>query len=165
MKTGFGGEMEKWDKQHLRSAITAAQKAREHGNHPFGALLADQNGKVLLTAENTVTTEDDPTGHAETNLVRQAAKRYPREFLADCTLYASTEPCPMCAGAIFWGNIGRVVYGLSQGELYKIIGEENREVLDLACRMVLSHGKKQVNVIGPMLEDEARSVHLGFWNV
>jgi len=156
-------EMETWDIQHLRYAIAVARDARKNGNHPFGAVLADQNGKVLLAAENTVLTENDPTCHAETNLVRQAAKLYSLDFLADCTLYASTEPCPMCAGAIFWGNIGRVVYGLSQDTMHHIVGENTPEVLDLSCREVLSHGRKQVIVLGPMLEDEARSVHDGFW--
>ena len=155
--------METWDEQNLRNAIDVAREARENGNHPFGAVLSDHNGKVLMTAENTVLTEKDPTCHAETNLVRQAAKAYTPDFLADCTLYASTEPCPMCAGAIFWANIGRVVYGLSQAVLHQIVGGNTLEILDLSCRKVLAHGKKTVQVLGPMLEDEAKSVHEGFW--
>jgi tRNA(Arg) A34 adenosine deaminase TadA len=88
----------------MQQVIEIARQARLHGNHPFGALLADAEGNILLTAENTVVTENDCTCHAETNLIRQAARNYAAEFLETCTLYASTEPCPMCAGAIFWGN-------------------------------------------------------------
>lgn len=69
----------------------------------------------------------------------------------------------MCAGAIFWGNIGRVVYGLSELDLYKMSGNDTAEVLFLSCREVFARGRKQIDVIGPMLEDEARRVHIGFW--
>ena len=85
-----------------------------HGNHPFAAVLVDEDGRVLLQAENTVVTDRDGTGHAETNLVRLATQRFSPEELARCTIYASTEPCAMCAGAIHWSHIGRVVYALGE---------------------------------------------------
>jgi tRNA(Arg) A34 adenosine deaminase TadA len=95
--------------RNLRRSIEVAKSAREKGNHPFGAVLADENGEVLLEAENNVVTERDITGHAETNLVREASKDYNQEDLLKCTLYASTEPCPMCAGAIYWSGIDREI--------------------------------------------------------
>lgn len=147
----------------MRAAIGIARRARERGNHPFGALLVDGEGKILLEAENTVVTERDCTGHAETNLMRMASRRYDPAFLAGCTLYTSTEPCPMCSGAIFWGNVRRVVYGLSEEGLYAMIGDDDEEVLYLSCRGVFDKGRKQIEVIGPVLEDEAREVHVGFW--
>jgi tRNA(Arg) A34 adenosine deaminase TadA len=152
------------DQKYIRMAIRIAQQSRDHGNHPFGALLVDSNGQVLLEAENTVVTSDDTTGHAETNLVRLASKMYDRDFLAECTLYTSTEPCPMCAGAIFWTNIGRLVYGLSEDQLYQIIGRDAEDVLVLPCREVFARGNRPTKVIGPLLEAEARQVHLGFWD-
>ena len=148
----------------MRKAIEIAGNAREQGNHPFGAVLAGQDGKLLMTAENTVNTDQDPTAHAETNLVRQAAQHYSPEFLSKCTLYASTEPCPMCTGAIYWANIGRVVFGLSQEGLYELAGGDPKDELLLSCRDVLSHGGRDIEIIGPLLEEEARSVHLDFWN-
>ena len=148
----------------MRETIELARHARERGNHPFGALLADADGKILITAENTVETDHDITGHAETNLLRNAAKQYPQDFLAECTLYASTEPCPMCAGAIYWANIRRVVFGLSQQGLYDVIGGESDDRLLLSCREVFSHGGKEISVLGPFLEKESRAVHLGFWD-
>jgi len=147
----------------MRNAIEVAANAREKGNHPFGALLAGPDGEVLMTAENTVNTDRDPTAHAETNLVRIAAKQFETDFLAECTLYASTEPCPMCAGAIYWSNIGRVVFGLSQEGLNELAGGDPKDSLSLSCREVLSHGGKAIEVLGPMLEEEAHAVHLGFW--
>ena len=110
------------DVEHLRRAIRVAQAARDHGNHPFGAILVDENNQMLLEAENTVVTERDCTGHAETNLMRLASQQFAPEKLALCTLYTSTEPCVMCAGAIHWGNVGRVVYALSEVGLYEIAG-------------------------------------------
>ncbi len=155
-------KMEENNLKLLQLSFDLARQAREHGNHPFGALLADPDGKVLLTAENTVVTEHNITGHAETNLVRDAANLYKADFLANCTLYASTEPCPMCAGAIFWSNIHRVVFGLSQQGLYSFTGESEDELL-LSCSDVLSRGNKPIEVVGPLLEEEAREVHVGFW--
>jgi tRNA(Arg) A34 adenosine deaminase TadA len=152
------------DQVLIRAAIHRAFKSREHGNHPFGALLVDKNGNILLEAENTVVTEHDCTGHAETNLMRQASQSYDIEFLAECSLYTSTEPCPMCSGAIFWGNVRRVVYGLSEKRFYELVGEEAEEVLLLSCRDVFKMGKKPIEVIGPLLEGEAIQVHEGFWD-
>ena len=146
----------------LRAAIEIARSARADGNHPFGAVLADPQGTILLRAENTVVTDCDCTGHAETNLMRAATKRFSPDQLAGCTLYTSTEPCPMCSGAIFWGNVRRVVYGLGQDALYAMTGDSPHK-LPLSCREVLAHGGRKTEVIGPALEDEARTVHEGFW--
>ena len=151
-----------FDEKLLRRAIQIAASARAHGNHPFGALLADANGSILLEAENTVITTKDITAHAELNLMRLASQKYSPEELKKCTLYTSTEPCPMCAGAIFWGDVGRVIYALSEEGLYEITGKTPYE-LALPCRKVFERGTHPVDVIGPMLEGEARLVHLGFW--
>ncbi|MDX1436560.1 MAG: nucleoside deaminase [Anaerolineales bacterium] len=155
--------MPKNDLGFLRAAITAAQRARENGNHPFGAVLVDSRGVLLLEAENTVVTGPDATGHAETNLMRLASRQFEPDFLAGCTLYTSTEPCPMCAGAIFWGNVRRVVYALSQEGLYAMIGEAEEDALHLNCRDVFQQGGKEIEVLGPLIEEEARVVHEGFW--
>jgi tRNA(Arg) A34 adenosine deaminase TadA len=155
--------MDENDLRFIRVAIDVARKARDKGNHPFGAVLVDEQGHILMEAENTVVTEKDCSGHAETNLMRQASREYDSDFLAECTIYTSTEPCPMCAGAIFWGNVRRVVYGLSQEGLYEMTGEDAEEVLYLPCRELFGKGQKPVEVIGPILEEEARKVHEGFW--
>ena len=103
--------------RHLLGAIDLARRSREKGNHPFGSLLVDPEGGCLLEAENTVVTGRDRTAHAELNLVRITSNQFEFEFLQGCTLYASTEPCAMCAGAIYWSGIGRVVYALSSETL------------------------------------------------
>lgn len=152
------------DIQHLQTAIRVAEAARQHGNHPFGAILVDENDQVLLQAENTVVTGSDCTGHAETNLMRLATQNFPPEKLALCTLYTSTEPCAMCAGAIHWGNVRRVVFALSEVALYEIVGL-SPDHLFLPCRDVFAHSQRPVEVLGPSAElaVEAKAVHEGFW--
>ncbi|MEV0323752.1 nucleoside deaminase [Streptomyces sp. NPDC050658] len=153
------------DLAHLRTAVTVAQRSRDGGNHPFGALLAGPDGAVLLEAENTVTTESNATGHAETNLVRLSTQTYDADFLRTCTLYTSTEPCAMCSGAIYWGNIGRVVYALGEDELLAMTGaNDENPTMALPCRDVFKAGQRDLPVIGPVDLAEARDVHDGFWN-
>jgi tRNA(Arg) A34 adenosine deaminase TadA len=148
----------------LRRAIDVARQARAHGNHPFGAILVDAHGSILLEAENSVVTDRDCTGHAELNLIRKASQQFDRSVLAECTLYTSTEPCAMCAGSIFWGGVSRLVYGLSEVGLLEIVGDSAPDsFLSLPCREVFAHGLRSIEVIGPLLEDEARQVHAGFW--
>jgi tRNA(Arg) A34 adenosine deaminase TadA len=156
--------MNDMDIKHLRSAIALAWRARQRGNHPFGAVLVDQHNQVVLQAENTVNTGRDCTGHAETNLVRLASGKFSPEELVHYTLYTSTEPCGMCAGAIHWSRIGRVVYALSEIDLYGMVGP-SPEDLYLPCREVFAHCKRPIEVLGPaaVLDAEARAVHENFW--
>jgi tRNA(Arg) A34 adenosine deaminase TadA len=148
----------------MRRALGLARQARDHGNHPFGALLTDAAGAVLLEAENTVVTASDCTGHAELNLMRDASRSLDRDSLAAATLYTSTEPCAMCAGAIYWAGVSRVVFGLRESELAALTGADpTNPTLALPCRDVFARGQRAITVIGPVLEDEARAVHEGFW--
>ena len=94
------------DLRLLRAAIALSARAQARGNEPYGAVLADADGNVRLEALNTQVTDRDCTGHAELNLMREASRRFDRSTLAQWTVYASGEPCPMCAarsiGAV-WG--------------------------------------------------------------
>lgn len=152
------------DLDHLRRAIAVSQAARDHGNHPFGATLVAPDGTVVLEAENTVVTERDITGHAETNLVRLAWQAIPAAKLPAYTLYTSCEPCAMCSGAIYWAGIGRVVFALPESRLLVLTGDHSdNPTLSLPCRQVLGAGTRVIEVSGPHLEDEAAAAHQGFW--
>jgi tRNA(Arg) A34 adenosine deaminase TadA len=152
------------DDRYLLAAIELAQRAREHGSHPFGALLVDADGNVVVESENTVVTGRDCTGHAETNVMRAASERFDAEFLQRCTLYTSTEPCAMCAGAIFWSNVRRVVFALSEEDLRRIAGHDpETATLAIPCREIFARGDHKVQVSGPHLREQARAVHEGFW--
>ena len=148
----------------LRRSFRVAGRARANGNHPFGSVLVSANGEVLLEVENGFLPDRDMTGHAERLLATQACKQFAPETLLGSTLYTSAEPCAMCAGAIYWAGIGRVVYGLSEHRLKAITGAHaENPTLDLPCRKVFAAGQRQVEVIGPLLEDEAAKIHEDFW--
>ena len=153
------------DLRLLRRAVEIAGLARAGGNHPFGALLASAAGEILLEAANTVVTARDVTGHAELNLVRLASHTYAVEALAGCTLYSSTEPCAMCAGAIYWSGIGRLVYALSERDLLGFTGAEPANpTMSLPVRDVFAAGQRSIEVEGPAELPEAAAVHAGFWD-
>ncbi len=152
------------DELLLRRALEVARRAQAHGNHPFGAILVGPDGEVLGERENGYLPDRDMTGHAERLLATDASRAHPPEVLARCTLYTSAEPCAMCAGAIYWAGIGRVVYGLSERRLRAITGDHpENPTLDLPCRTVFAAGQRPTEVVGPLLEDEAAAVHEAFW--
>ena len=152
------------DESFLRRSFDVAQRARTHGNHPFGAVLVSAQGEVLMEAENGFMPERDMTAHAERLLATQASKQLAPEVRAGSTLYTSAEPCAMCAGAIYWTGIGRVVFGLSERRLKTITGNHaENPTLDLPCRAVFAAGQRHVEVTGPLLEEEAAALHDGVW--
>jgi tRNA(Arg) A34 adenosine deaminase TadA len=152
------------DARYLRRSFEVAKLAQAHGNHPFGAILVGPDGQVLLERENGYRPDRDMTGHAERVLATDACKAFPAELLARCTLYTSAEPCAMCAGAVYWAGIGRVVYGLSEKRLKSITGDHSENpTLDLPCRTVFTSGQRPTEVVGPLLEDEGAALHEAFW--
>jgi tRNA(Arg) A34 adenosine deaminase TadA len=151
------------DRGWLERAVVLAWEARWRGDHPFGALFVAADGTVV-EAHNSVVTGSDPTGHAETNLVRLVGA-LDRGSLGSGTLYTSTEPCAMCAGAIYWSGIGRVVFALSEAALSGMVDEEDGvPPLRLPCRDLFGHGGRPIVVDGPADLPSATAVHEGFWN-
>jgi len=144
--------------QFIRQAIDLARQARDGGNHPFGALLV-LDGQIVLTAKNSIAVDRDPTAHAETNLVAAAIRQLSRDDMQRSVLYTSCEPCAMCVGKMYWAGIRAVVYGLSSDELAELAG---RDFL-IPCRELFQRATESITVIGPLLEDEARAVHAGYW--
>ncbi|WP_301153809.1 nucleoside deaminase [Metapseudomonas otitidis] len=153
------------DLKLLRLAIRHSEKARARGRHPFAALVADREGRVIAEAgNNSMPPEGDPTQHAELRAVAMAAQRLGPAELAQCTLYTSAEPCCMCAGAVYWTGVGRVVYALSEHSLLGLTGAHpENPTFALPCREVFARGQRAIEVRGPMLEAEAASAHEGFW--
>jgi tRNA(Arg) A34 adenosine deaminase TadA len=148
----------------LRRAIELSALARSRGNRPFGSVIVAASGELLAEAWNNSAETGDCTGHAETAAIRIASPRHSREVLETSTIYASGEPCVMCAGAIFWSNIRRVVYGIDAAQLRVFRGErpEQRDVT-MSCKDVFAASPHAIEAIGPALLDEAAAVHLGSW--
>jgi len=149
----------------LRSAFSVAARARANGNHPFGALLAGPDGAIILEQENSFLPDHDMTAHAERVLMSRASKAFSTDFLRDCTIYTSAEPCAMCSGAIYWAGVGRVVYGMAEADLKAFTGDHpENPTLDLPCRTVFAAGQRKIEVIGPLLAKEAAAQHEGVWS-
>jgi len=143
----------------LETTLQLAKSAVAKGNHPFGAVLVHE-GQIVATAENTVVTDCDFTGHAEMNLIRIAFKELPREKLESSILYSSTEPCAMCSGAIYWAGIGSVIFGCSNKTLSAIVSGS----LEIPCPEIFRHGKKAIKVVGPLNESRSKKIHEEFWS-
>jgi len=161
----MAGTPKPFDETLLRRAFDVARKARLGGDHPFGSILADNEGRVLMEQGNGYSSEGgDRTAHAERLLASKAAKTYDVDFLSTCTLYTSAEPCAMCSGAIYWAGIGRVVFGQTEKALKAQTGaHEENPTLDLPCHIVFEAGQRPTEIVGPMLEEEAAALQADFW--
>jgi tRNA(Arg) A34 adenosine deaminase TadA len=155
-----------YDEALLRRSFAVALGAREGGDHPFGCLLADADGNVLMEQGNGFTAEGhDRTAHAERLLASRAARAYDSAFLRHCTLYTSAEPCAMCSGALYWAGIGRVVFGQTEKDLKAQTGaHEENPTLDLPCHIVFAAGQRPTEIVGPLLEAEAAKLQADFWS-
>lgn len=148
--------------RHLRFANEVARQAMALGHHPFGAVLVAPDRETVLLTQGNVNT----VNHAESVLARVASGQYAPDFLWDCTLVTTVEPCAMCAGTQYWANIGNLVFGLTERRLLGLTGNHaENPTLDLPCRAVFAAGQKTINVIGPVPEVEAEiaALHSGFW--
>ncbi len=133
------------------------------GRHPFGAILVAPDGETVLAEQGNV----DTVNHAEAVLARSAAQNFAPDYLWDCTLVTTAEPCAMCAGTQYWAHIGHLVYGLSERRLLELTGKHSENpTMDLPCREVFARGQKAVQVTGPVaaVEAEIAQLHSGFWS-
>ena len=148
--------------RHLRRANEVAAGAMSLGRHPFGALLVAPDGDTVLAEQGNV----DTVNHAESVLARTAALNYRAEYLWQCTLVTTAEPCAMCAATQYWANIARLVFGMTEARLLQLTGNHSENpTMDLPCREVFARGQKEIEVIGPVAEVEAEiaALHLDFW--
>eukprot|EP00760_Papus_ankaliazontas_P014944 PhM_4_TR1618/c0_g2_i1/m.5183 len=147
-------------------ALDIAKRAVSNGNHPFGAIFTvkdvDGTTRIICEAENTVHTDGDATCHAETNLLRQLAKEklLTPANLDRGTLYTSTEPCMMCAAAMYWSGVSRVVFATSEMELSRHAGED----FLMPCTEVFARGTRSVVAVGPTHEVEGGALHASYWS-
>ncbi len=99
-----------WDEKYMKEALREALHAAEEGEIPIGAVIVGR-GRIIGRGHNMTETLHDATAHAEMIAITTATETIGGKYLNDCTLYVTVEPCPMCAGALNWSQIGRIVYG------------------------------------------------------
>ena len=140
---------ENQDEQFMRKALVEAQAAFDEGEIPVGAIVVCR-GRIISRAHNLTETLTDVTAHAEMQAITAAANALGGKYLTDCTLYVTVEPCPMCAGAIGWAQIPRIVYG---------VPDEKRGYRRFAPNVL--HPK--ATAIGGVLEEECRTLMQEFF--
>lgn len=109
------GQQKEIDEKYMRRALEEAKTAYEAGEIPIGAVIVS-HGRIVSRAHNLTETLNDVTAHAEIQAITAAANTMGGKYLRDCTLYVTVEPCAMCAGALYWAQIDRVVYGAADGK-------------------------------------------------
>ena len=137
------------DEQYMRRALDEARQALEEGEIPIGAVVVAK-GRIISRAHNQTETLNDVTAHAEMLAITAAANALGGKYLTDCTLYVTVEPCPMCAGAIGWAQVPRIVYGAA---------DEKRGYRRYAPNVL----HPRANAIGGILEEECRQLMLDFF--
>lgn len=142
-------EQEKKDEQFMRRALQEAQAALQEGEIPVGCVIVCQD-RIIARAHNLTETLNDVTAHAEMQAVTAAAAELGGKYLTDCTLYVTVEPCVMCAGALGWSQIPRVVYGCR---------DEKRGFTGYAPRSL----HPRCTVTGGVLETECRQLMQDFF--
>ncbi len=142
-------EQQNKDDQYMRKALQEAEAAYDEGEIPIGAVIVCQD-HIIARAHNLTETLNDVTAHAEMQAITMAANELGGKYLTDCTLYVTVEPCAMCAGAIGWSQIPRVVYGCP---------DDKRGYTLLAPNAL--HPK--CTVTGGVLEDECRQLMQQFF--
>jgi tRNA(Arg) A34 adenosine deaminase TadA len=150
------------DVRWLRRAVVLSEQARSAGDEPFGALLLSTGGVPLAEERNTVVTDRDVSAHPELKLAVWAGRHLDPEVARLATVYASCETCAMCSAALVWSSIGTLVFALGSETLAELQGPQHAR-LALSARDVFARASRQVAVRGPLLEDEARLAHAGYW--
>jgi tRNA(Arg) A34 adenosine deaminase TadA len=138
----------------IRECHALAISAGKKGNHTFGAVLV-HNGAIVMSAENTVNTDQDDFCHAEYNLVQKSRAAIPPETLRESTLYTSTAPCLLCTANILWSEIGRIVYSVSYEAFVETFAQGYKYI---PCTEIAQRLGKQTEIIGPILEEEGLQV-------
>ncbi|WP_418274916.1 nucleoside deaminase [Isoptericola jiangsuensis] len=139
------------DRTHLDHALRIARETLAEGNKPFGAVLVAADGRVLATGRNAVARTGDPTAHAELDAVRDVGAA-DRAAVVGATMYASGEPCPMCAAALVWSGVARIVFGSAAPDIRAVV--PGPPGFRLRCADVVAASDAVVDVVGPALGEE-----------
>jgi len=128
----------------MRKAIKLSIENIDNGGGPFGAVIADKKGVIIATGVNRVTSNIDPTAHAEILAIRNACRILGRFDLSGYDIYSSCEPCPMCLGAIYWAHIDNLYFGNSKTDATKIDFDDSFIYEEMSLKFNERHLKTEV---------------------
>ncbi len=146
------------ERQFVGRAIDLAEEARDRGDEPFGSVLG-RNGEVVMEERNAVVSENDVRRHPELHIAMRAFRELDPAERSQCTMYTSTEPCPMCAGGLRYAGFDRIVYSVSLQDL--IVDIRGLDPLPVDAEDILA-GVSRVE--GPVLGDRGRQVVRSFYS-
>ena len=147
------------DIDYMKLAIEEATGGIKSGDGgPFGAVIV-KSGEILASSHNTVLKNNDPTQHAEINVISLSSGKLDSYDLSGCVLYSTTEPCPMCFSAIHWARIDRVVYGTNIEDVAKLGFNE----LSIPVSKMKEQGPSSVEITPDFMRDECLEL-LSFWS-
>jgi len=138
------------DEKFMMEAIKICEKGIQQGQTPFGAVIVDPTGKIIAQGHNEVWKRTDITAHGEIVAIRKANKKLGSIKLKGCTIYSTTEPCPMCFSAIHWAGIKRIVYGASIPDA-KNVGFNELQISNKKMKLM---GKSKIKITGGVLRDK-----------
>lgn len=154
--------MIKVKEKYMRAAIKEALKARQNGDYSIGSVIV-QGNTVIAKSPNMTRSANDPTQHAEFEVIRKALKILGQRFLEDCILYTTHEPCPMCATASVWVKLQGVVYGarLSDMTSHSLANKDNRwkwRTVQISAQEIFSKGHPKVELVGDFLRKDCKNL-------
>ena len=149
------------DRKFMLRALELARDSVARDWRPFSGVLV-KDGVILAEYQNQEAITHDITKHAETGLISAFSPQIDRATFAECTLYASSEPCTMCCGAIRFAGIGRVVYGVTESQFNLVMKQPPNEHV-LTCRETLARTAPWIKVVGPLYEAEGLKAHAEYW--
>jgi len=130
-------------------------------------VLVDASGEIIMRQGNAEHDLHDATAHAEFVLASRASRTYDKQYLWGCTLYTTCELCPMCTGGIYWANIGKIVFGITEERLLEMTGADDKNpTFHMGAEKIIAAGQKEIALEGPVpeMEEEIVAVHKGFWD-
>lgn len=129
----------------IRLTQVEVDKAMKSGNAPFGAIVTDKKGQIIVTSYNTVNSDMDPTAHAEINLLKKLAKKLRTVKFKDCLVFINSEPCSMCSSAMIRSGIKDIYYGADQ---------EDNQILKIPLKIIAKKSKEHIKITKGILKTE-----------
>ena len=147
----------------MEEAIKEAQSSASLGQYALGAIVVDQHGEIIAVEHTTLHEHNDPTCHAEVNAIRSACTKLNSRYLADCWLYTTLEPCPMCTSAAIWAKMAGIVFGASKEDAQNFgKGLENKKFtwrqIDISSRTIVEKGDPKIELVERFMQEECKKL-------